>query len=904
MPDWALHVRARLASLRLSPTREAEIVDELSQHLDDRYQELIAGGASPEEATRLALADFQSGDVLAQRMASLRQAHVPLAIPPGAPAGQLLGDLMRDVRHGLRTLTAGPGFTAVAVLSLTLGIGANTAIFSLLEAVLLRPMPVQHPEQIVSVYTSDFSSTTHGSSSYPDYLDFRQRGSDVIDIAASRFSQVSMKAGDDIEMAFAETVSGNYFPLLGVNATAGRLLGEDDDLPHAPAVAVISHAFWARRFAADPGVVGRTLHLNGQALTIVGVVERAYTGVERGLSMDAWVSIPASKRLAPAPTEERGSRVLSLVGRLRPGVSVRQAQAAFDVIAAQLFAAYPQEWRTIRGTGRAISVVSERHSRVHPDFGRPVAGFMTLLMAVVGLVLLTACANVASLLLVRGTVRTREIGVRLALGASRGRLVRQLLTESVVLAFLGGAFGLLVAGGAMQVLETFKPPLPLPVELDLKLAPSVLVFTTVLSVATGLLFGLAPALHASRTDIVPVLKDDGSSGLRRGSRLRSAFVVAQVACSTLLLIGAWLFVRSLQHARAIDVGFDPSNMIVMSLDPALQGYDEPRGRALHDRLLASVGAVPGVSSASLAANVPLVGGSRRVTIIEGYQPQPGEDTQTFYNIVGPRYFDTMRIPLLRGRSFTEADRLDAPPVVIVNDAFARKYWPNVDPLGRRLSANLWQGPFREVIGVVRTGKYDTLGEEPRPFYYLPLLQEHQGAVVLHLRTSTDPRSLIAPVRDAIRRVDAAVPVFDAKTMDDQVALARLPARLAGTLLGALGTLALLLAAMGIHGVMAYSVAQRTREFGVRMALGAGARELLTAVIGEGARLTGLGLAIGISAAVALAPFISSLLYGIKPTDVVSFAGATLVLTASAILACYIPARRAVRVNPVIALRYE
>jgi putative ABC transport system permease protein len=907
--DWASHVRPRLAPLRLSPTREAEIVDELSQHLEDRYRELIAGGASHEDATRVALADFQSGNVLAQMMASLRQAHVPPSIAPGTPAGQLFADLVRDVRYGLRVMAAKPGFTTVAVLSLALGIGANTAVFSLLDAVLLRPRPVSHPEQIVSVYTSDFSSTTYGSSSYPDYLDFRQRGSGVMDIAAYRYAEVSMSAGTDTEIAFAETVSGNYFPLLGIRATAGRLLGKDDDRPQAPPVAVISHALWMRRFAADPGVLGRTLQVNGRPFTIIGVVERTYTGAQRGLSVDAWVSIAASKHLTRTPstwTEQRGSRGLSLIGRLRAGVSITQAQAAFDLIAAQLYATYAGEWRTIRGAGRAVSVVSERSSRVHPDLGRPVAGFMALLMSAVALVLLTACANIANLLLARGTVRTREIGVRLALGADRSRLVRQLLTESLMLALLGGVFGLLVAVWVMHALETFKPAVAVPVALDLGLVPSVLAFTAGLAGATGLLVGLAPALHASRTAIVPVLKDDGPSGRPRRSRLRAAFIVAQVACSTLLLIGALLFIRSLQQARAIDVGFDPSYMVVMSVNPELQGYDEPRARELYGRLLSTVGGVPGVSSVSLAANAPLgPGGSpRRATVIEGYQPQPGEDTETAYNIVGPRYFDTMRITLRRGRSFTDADGPNAPPVVIVNDAFARRYWPDGDPLGKQLSVNGSEGPFREVVGVVRTGKYNTLGEEPRPLYYLPLLQEYQGDVVLHVRTNTDPRALIAPVRDAIRRVDAAVPVFDMKTMDDHLLIALLPARLAGTLLGASGMLAVLLAAVGIYGVMAYSVAQRTREIGVRMALGASGRQLLVLVIGEGARLTGAGLAIGIVAAVGLTRLLSSLLYGIRPGDLVSFIGAALVLTASAVLACYIPARRATRVDPLVALRAE
>jgi predicted permease len=816
--------------------------------------------------------------------------------------------LIRDLRYGARFIARAPGFALAAVISLGLGIGGNTAIFSLLNALLLTPMPVAQPERIVTIYTSDFSSTRYGASSYPDFLDFRQRGSAVADVTAYRLTPVSMNAGSETELAFIEMVSGNYFSLLGVGAMRGRVLAEPDDRDDAAPATVISHALWTRRFANDPNVVGRTLQFNGRPFTIVGVAAREYLGGLRGLSVDAWIPMLPSRTLVPDQrdswTEQRGSRGMFLFGRLRPGVSLAQAQAAFEVTAAQLYASYPREWRTIRNTGRAISVVAERDARVHPDLTGPIAGFVALLMVVVGLVLLTACANVANLLLARGAARTREIGVRLALGSGRGRLIRQLLTENVLLAAAGGAFGVVAAKWLMTVLVSFKPPVPVPVAFDLKLDTSVLLFTLGLSLVTGLAFGLAPAWHASKTDIVPVLKDEALGRTPR-SRLRSAFVVAQVACSMLLLVGSGLFLRSLLRARAIDAGFDPTNMIVMSVVPELQGYDEARGRNLYERMLAGVAAVPGVQSATLAESVPLyLFGSRRGTAVEGYQAQPGEDLETAYNIVAPRYFETLRVPMLRGRTFTEADRAGAPPVVIVNDAFARRYWPNADPIGKRISANGSQGPFREVVGVTRTGKYNTLGEDPRPFYYLPLWQEYHGTVTLHVKTSSDPRTLVSSVRDAVRAVDGTVPLFDIKTMEEQMLVALLPARLAGTLLGAFGLLALLLASVGIYGVMAYSVVQRTREIGVRRALGAQTNNLLRLILGEGMRLAAIGFAIGLVAALALTRFVSSLLYGVTPTDPLTFVGALGILMAAALVACYIPALRALRVDPVTALRYE
>jgi predicted permease len=441
--------------------------------------------------------------------------------------------------------------------------------------------------------------------------------------------------------------------------------------------------------------------------------------------------------------------------------------------------------------------------------------------------------------------------------------------------------------------------------LELRLDATVLMFTLGLSLLTGIIFGLAPALHAANADLFPVLKDSGAIGAPRRSRLSRAFVVLQVASSVLLLVGAGLFLRSLQSVTATDIGFEPTNMIVMSLNPALQGYDPARGRALYENLVQHIATVPGVRSASLAMTVPLgLMGSRRGTIVEGYQPQPGEDMEMAWNVVAPQYFETMRIPIVRGRSFTDADRADSLPVVIVNETFARRYWPGSDPLGKRVSANGPRGPFREVIGVVPTGKYNTLGEEPRPYYYVPLWQEYRGAVALHVRTAGDPGSMLFSMREAIRSVDQTVPVFDGKTMDDQLLLTLLPARLAATLLGAFGILALLLAAVGIYGVMAYSAAQRTREIGVRLALGADRRDLLRLVVGDGLALIWIGILIGGASALALTRLLAPLLYGITPYDPVAFAGAIGILIGTALLACYFPARRAMRVDPVTALRLE
>ena len=875
---------------------EREMSDELQFHVDSRADDLMrAQGLERGEALRRARAEFGSIEKYKEEG---RQAR----------GLRLLDELRADTRYALRTLNKNRGFALAAIVTLALGIGANTAVFSLFEAILLRPMAAADPDRIVAVYTSDYSSTRYGASSYPDYEDIHQAATVFSDIAAYRQTQLSMNAGADTEMILAEVVTGNYFSLLGVGAQQGRTLAAPDNVPDAAPVVVVSHDFWTRRFGNDPAVIGRTIQLNGQVFAITGVAARGFTGGMRPHSVDAWITVFASRGLYPPErfgwVQNRGSRSLGLLARLRDDATLEKAQAQLSLVAARLYEAYPQEWRNIRNTGRTISVVPESETRVPPDFNGPILGFIALLMIVVGLVLLTACANLANLLLARGAASVREVGMRLALGSSRSRIVRQLLTENILLSIAGGAAGLLVGWALMRVLLYFKPPISVPVALDLRLDAMVLVFTLVVSVLTGIVFGLAPAFHAVHRDLLPVLKDSAAVGSPRRSRLSRAFVVAQVALSVLLLIGAGLFLRSLQIVLAADVGFDPSNTIVMTLSPGLQGYDEPRARDLYEKVLQNVEALPGVQSASLAMTVPLgLMGPRQGTAVEGYEPQPGEDMEFGINRVTPRYFETMRIPVVRGRAFQESDRAESLPVIIVNEAFAQRFWPGVDPLGKRVSANGDLGPFREVIGVVPTGKYNTLGEDPRPFYYVPLWQEHRGAVTLHVRTAADPGALLPSVRAVIRSIDGTVP-DDMKTMEDQLLLTLLPARVAGILLGAFGGLALLLASVGIYGLMSYAVAQQTREIGVRLALGAARRDLLRVVVGDGLRLVFIGILIGGAGALTLTGAIAPWLYGITPYDPLAFTGAIVVLASAALLACFLPARRALRIDPVAALRRE
>ncbi|HXG68899.1 MAG TPA: ABC transporter permease [Blastocatellia bacterium] len=832
--------------------------------------------------------------------------------------------LWQDLRYGLRMLRTSPGFTLIAVFSLALGIGANTSIFSIVNAVLLRPLPVAEPEQLVFVFNGSRSSP-YSTSSYPDYVDYRDRNEVFSDLFAYGGISVSLSRDDLPEQVSGLIVTGNYFDALGVRAALGRtFLPEENQTPGAHPVVVIGHGLWQRRFGGAPDVIGQQLTLNGHSFTIVGVAPAGFNGVEVFEAYDLYVPMMMqalvrpprggfSGEMNPDLLARRGAGWLSIVGRLKPGVTIEQAQAAMTTIAGQLEQAYPD---TNRGRIATLFPVN----KVDPRAYTQLLSVAALLMAVVAMVLLIACANVANLLLARASARRKEIAMRLALGASRLRIVRQLLTESILLSALGGLVGLLLAVWTIDVLKTTPPPEGIfSFTLDYRLDGRVLGFTLVLSLLTGIIFGLAPALQATRPDLVPALKDDssGTGQYNRRFSLRNLLVVAQVALSLVLLIGAGLFLRSLRQAQGIDPGFDAEKVLTASLNINLLRYTKAQGKEFYRRVIEQVEALPGVEAASLARVVPMSGGGRTNSLlIEGQTGpdnvsrsegtgSPDENPHTVStNVIGLNYFKTMGIPLLRGRDFTAQDGEEAPGVVIVNEAFVQRHFAGEDPLGKRLSFRGSRGPWMEIVGVVRDSKYRTLGETPTPFAYQPVAQQHETGMTLHVRAASDPLSIAAAVRREVQALEKNLPLTDLQPLTALISSSLYPARMGAALLGVFGLLALTLAAAGLYGVLSYAVSRRTREIGIRMALGAQTGNVLRLVLKDGMTLVIVGIALGWTAAAFVTQLIASFLYGISPMDAATFAVIPMMLALVALLASYLPARRATKVDPMVALRYE
>jgi predicted permease len=824
----------------------------------------------------------------------------------------MLAEVAFDIRYVLRTLRRSPAFTLAAVLTLALGIGANTTIFSVVSAVLLRPpAQVREPDRLVHVFTSDYSGPRYGASSYADYLDFSESATGLSGLTAFAPSPLNFSTGGAASRVWGEEVSGNYFTVLGVAPALGRTFIPDAERTRrAEPVAVLSYALWQRAFGADSGVVGRKVRVNGYPFTVIGVAPEHFNGSIRGVRADIWVPYVTRGFLSPerrvgdgAADMQRGDRGMFVIGRLAPGATLATARASLDAIARRLHDAYPQYWSDVHGESRVVTLVPERDSRVIPQLRGAVVGFFGLLMTVVALMLLICCANVANLLLVRAAGRRREVSVRLALGAGRARLVRQLLTEAAVIAILGGAVGLLIAKWATGLLMAFQPPLPVPLELEISLDGRVLAFTALVAAATGCIAGVAPALGAARLDLVSALKGitSDSGPRRRRPALRNVLVVSQVATCVILLTMAGLLLRSLRAAQNADLGFEPSGMAIFSMELANQGYDETRGRALYGELLRRVAVLPSVRAASLVENIPLgLNYSRRGVSVEGYEPRPGEDMEFGANIVGPGYMGVMRIPLERGRDFAESDRAGSLPVAIINESFARRFWPGEDPIGKRIAID---DSVREVVGVARDSRTRSLDESPTPYFYLPFLQHYQPNMTLEVRTAGDPTAVIPAVRRQIAALDRDLPV-QSGTMDDALGLSLLPQRAGATLLGIFSVLGLVLASIGLYGVVAYAVAQRTRELGIRVALGAESRDIYRAVLGHGVKLTSLGLIIGIVAALVLARLAQGVLFGVTSTDPITLGSVAVILATVAFMASFVPARRATRVDPMGILKGE
>jgi predicted permease len=923
MPDWRGHLRPRLAGLRLDPAREAEIIDELSQHLDDRYEELRAGGSDDAEARRLAIEELREPDALARYLQPLRQARVPPPITPGVGSRFSTGAVWQDLRYAVRMLRKHPGFTAAAVLTLALGIGANTAIFSLVNATLLQRLPVADSERLVYAYRGGVG----GVFSYPLYAMLRDDNHVFDGFAAWGGILASLNADADAELVFGYIVTGNFFDVLGIRPARGRLLSVADDVtPGAHPVAVISYEFWQARFAGSPDIVGREIRLNGHVFTIVGVAPDGFPGPQLGPSRPLYVPMMMQAVMRPPRQGYSGDQNPDLlqhktnswlfgIGRLKPGVTPEQARAELDTMATTFM-------RANQVTPQQPPPVA-RVAIVPIDEGGPgrqqIQSVALLLGGVVGAVLLIACANIANLLLSRNAARRRELAVRLAVGASRMRLVQQLLTEGVVLSLAGGAAGLALAWAMIQAFQAAPPPAgALPLALDFPIDQRVMLFTLALSCVTGLVFGAAPALKAARTGLVPALKDASTEG-ERGPHLdlKKMLVVAEVALSLPLLVAAGLFVRSLQSANAIDPGFDTDKLVSAPLNINLLRYTRAQGRQFYRQAVERMERVPGVESASVA-RVALLGGQGRVLSIhvegrglthdsvrsEGSLVIASDRTNINANVIGPRFFKTIGVALALGRDFTEQDIEGSPPVVILNEPSARLHFPEGSPIGKRISVDGPKGPWREIVGVVRASKYGTLGEGEVPVVYMPLAQNHETGMTLYVRTSVPPGSVIDAVRREIQALEPHLPVPSIQTMNETIGTSLYVARMGAWLLAVFGGLAALLAAVGIYGVLSFSIARRTREMGIRLALGADQPRLFLLVVRDGMLLVGVGMAIGLLASLAAARSLASFLYGVSTSDVPTFSATVAILAAVALVACAIPARRAMRVNPITALRYE
>jgi len=816
--------------------------------------------------------------------------------------------LLKDLRYGIRSLLKQPGFAAVAVLSIALGIGVNTTIFSFINAALFRPLPFAEPDRLVRVWDGQ-------SSSYPDYVAYRDETKVFAGLAAYAQRSMSLVVNGDSELINSEFVSGNYFDVLKANPAMGRgFLPEEDRAAGTNPVVVISNALWRHRFNSDASVVGKSVSLNRQPYTVVGVMPEGFVGATVITPPDLWIT------LMMEPVADPGSRSLTspddgwlmMLGRLRPDTSPGSAEAEVKTIAARLH----QERRERNSGpeepgGRIVAVVAARGLMVPPQGRTPMFMVAGVLMTIVSLVLLVACANVANMLLARAVKRRKEIAVRLALGAGRWRITRQMLTESLLLSVIGGVAGLLFALWGTDLLKALLPQSLMGNSIAPNLTPDVRVFgyTLLLSLATGVIFGLVPALQSSKPNVVAALKDEKIrfGGTRRRLTLRNLLVVTQIAVSMLLLVTAGLFIRNLRNTQHPDPGFAIDDGLMASFDLGLAGYNKARGKVFQEQLLERLRASAQVRSASFAESVPLGrGGNKSPLYVEG-EANPGtqldEKSLMEHTTVGTDYFKTMGIPLVSGRDFNDRDTASSPAVVIVNETLARRLAPDGNVIGKRLRMDS-QGDYLQVVGVVRDIKYHQLAEAPLYFGYRPLSQRYRSFLTLHVRTVGDPTVVISQVRSEVKALDSDLPLTNLQTMEEHMRLPLAPAKLFASLSTCFGVLTLVLAAVGLYGVMAYLVGSRTHEIGIRLALGAQTTGVLKLIVGQGMRLALTGIAIGLIAAFALTRVLAGLLYGVSTTDPLTFIAVAVLLAGVAMLACYVPARRATKVDPLVALRYE
>ena len=886
---WLFTIPLRLRSLFRGAQVDQELHDELRDHLDRKTDEYVAKGIAPEEARRQARLDLCGMEKVKEECRDARRVN-------------RIQDFMQDLRYGLRILRKNPGSTAAVVITLALGIGLNTTVFSFVNALLLRPPAgVKAPGQLREVWIHNPRSSgpvAYLPLTYPDYLYYRDHNQSFEGLLAYDGDPhlVIWNRSGEGQPVLGQLVSGNFFSLLGVNPILGRTISaEDDQTANPQPVVVLGYGFWRRYFGSDYTILGKTLMLNGANYSVIGVAPPRFTGLLVGLEPDFW----APTAIVEQMTKDKGrlsnwhGHWLIAIGRLKTETNTSAASAEASVLEHQIETDHPDLKRNLDATVFPATLIPA------PYRGYATA-FTGLLMAVFAFVLIIACANVASFLLARATGRTREMAIRAALGAGRGRLIQQMLVESTLLSSLAGLLGLILAYWTAPLLLALKPA-SLPITLGLPTDWRVLVFTVIVSLICGVAFGLIPALRSASVPVASNLKDEIQQAGFRKSRLRSLLMTGEIATCTVLLICATLCVRSLRNASAINPGFNTQHVIAATLNPGSLGYSDAQVHTFYEQLSERVRTLPGVTAASFTEHLPL-GPNRERIILHPIHPELSKNDEIPVDIlrIAPDYFQTMGIPLLRGRDFIPSEGVEGSGVVIINEALAKRLWKNQDPVGQ-FFPRPGEKSSTEVIGVVPTGKYRTLGEDPIPVAYLPQLRARRTLVV---RTSGDPAALLDSIRRVIHSVDPNVAAIDLETMQQYMSLPLFPARTTGLLLGVSGFVALVLTIVGLFGVISYIVSQRTHEIGVRMAMGAQRSHILSLVVRQGVFLTVTGLAIGLVAAFGAVRLLSSLLYGVRPTDPTTFVGVPLLLCAVTVLACYLPARRAMRVDPMVALRYE
>jgi putative ABC transport system permease protein len=894
MPEWKQDIQGRLARLGLEPTREAEIVEELAQHLEDHYEELRLGGATDDEAYRAALLELTDSNLLARELSRVERTIRSAPVVLGARRRSMIGDLWQDLRFGVRMMRKNPGFTLVAVLTLALGIGANTAIFSLVNAVLLRPLPYSDPDRLVVMVKSyPQKGLDSWGLSQADFAMYRDQNHVFERMAAYTSTGFNLTDVGEPERIRGASVTADFFSVLGASPVLGRDFRPEEDAPGKNVVCILSYGFWQRRFGGDPKIIGTSLSLNNSPIEVVGVMPQGF-GFPDPL-VDMWIPVGLNP-------QKRNPFTLASIARLKSGTLPSEARAETTTIM----------WNAARQTDEPppegadlATIVTPLKESITGETEKP----LLVLLGAVGFVLLIACANVANLLLARATSRTREMAVRLALGASPGRMLRQLLTESLLLSLIGAATGAALATLGVQMLNRM-PVEGIPRIDEVSVNSTVLIFTAAVAVLTGLVFGLAPALRAYKLGLNRGMREGlRGSATASSRRMNNALVAAQFALSVILLVGAGLMLKSFQHLMSINPGFQPDNVLTMRISLPARKYAGPaQTTQFYRSMLEQVRSLPGVRDAGVIDNLPF--GSGRTSdgyAVEGQEPPPGSFPQNAQDrVVSPGYFQSLGVVLLRGRDFSEADSNDSLPVAIVDETLALEHWPDGNALGKRIRYGWATGPdsWMTIVGVVAGIKHRRLTEMREPYMYLPLAQNPQPSMYLAVRTTDDPAAATSAITGRIKELDSDLPVYSIRTMTELVGRTLNSQRLTNLLLTAFSLLAVMLAAVGIYGVMSLYVSSRTTEFGIRLALGAEPRHLLRSILRQGLLLTTGGIAAGIAGALALTRALASLLFEVSATDPIVYAGVALLLVVVALMACYIPARRGARVDPLVALRYE